>query len=281
MENALIKLKESVRDLSKTEKIVGEYILANLDLMANISIQDLAEKTQTSTSAIIRMSRSLGFEGFKDFKQSLIGDIALEENNKTLPDNQIYKDDNLEDIINKITLINVQSLMDTKAILSTSELKKAVELLKKSKNVILFGLGASLVAARDMYLKLARISKPCIINDDWHLQLLSAINSTQDDVAIVFSYSGQTEEVIKCMKALKDNKTPIIAITRCVETKVFQLADIKLYTTSNESLFRSAAMSSRISALNLVDILYTGYANSTYNYTTKQLKKTHINKKDQ
>lgn len=74
------------------------------------------------------------------------------------------------------------------------------------------------------------------------------------------------------------NGTPIIAITRCVASPVAELADYKLYTTANESTFRSGAMSSRISQLNIIDILYTAFANREYEYCLEQLSKTHIRK---
>ena len=97
-------------------------------------------------------------------------------------------------------------------------------------------------------------------------------------MAIVISYSGATVEAIECMKALKENKTPIIAITRFVQSPVSDLADQKLYTAANESVFRSGAMSSRLSQLNIIDILYTALANDSYEQTLEQLSRTHIHK---
>ena len=40
-------------------------------------------------------------------------------------------------------------------------------------------------------------------------------------------------------------------------SEVAQLADHVLYVAANESLFRNGAMSSRLSQLNVMDILYT------------------------
>ena len=157
-------------------------------------------------------------------------------------------------------------------------LHECVKIMNGARNVILVGMGASLVTLRDLYLKLLRISKPCTINEDWHSQLLSCKNSTAEDVAIVCSYSGNTTEVITCMNALKENLTPIIAITRCVDTPVSKLADHKLYTTENESLLRTAAMSSRISQLNIIDILYTALGTMNYDETIKVLHRTYIEK---
>ena len=72
--------------------------------------------------------------------------------------------------------------------------------------------------------------------------------------------------------------TPIIAITRFVQSPVSEMADLKLYTAANESVFRSGAMSSRLSQLNIIDILYTALANDSYEQTLDQLSRTHIHK---
>ena len=119
-----------------------------------------------------------------------------------------------------------------------------------------------------------------LIGDLVH-NILQARNARADDLGIVISYSGATVEVIECMKALKENQTPIIAITRCVDSPVAELADQKLYTTANESIFRSGAMSSRISQLNVIDILYTALANDKYEESLEQLSRTHIRKPGQ
>lgn len=125
------------------------------------------------------------------------------------------------------------------------------------------------------------MNTPCVINEDWHSQLLQARNATKNDVAIVFSYSGNTVEVVECMKTLKSNATPIIAITRRVNTPVSKLADQKLYIAANESIFRSGAMSSRISQLNVIDILYSALNNTQYDQSRVQISKTHIHKPDE
>ena len=137
------------------------------------------------------------------------------------------------------------------------------------------------MAAQDAYLKFLRLNKLAIINEDWHSQILQAKNADHRDVGIVISYSGATTEVVECMKILKENKVPVIAITRCVNSPVSELADQKLYTTANESVFRSGAMASRTSQLNIIDILYTALANDAYAASLEQLSRTHIQKPGQ
>lgn len=276
MKNALIRLRENIEHLSQSQQSIANYILSHPDEVRNYTIYRLSEVSYASVSTIVRMCKTLGFEGYKEFHQSLCEELAIQDERFAAPSSDITKEDSFADIIHKITFKNIQSLVETEQIMETNVLKECVEHMLKAKRILLFGLGASHIAARDLYLKLLRVNKDCIINEDSHLQLLSARNSTKEDLAIVISYSGQTKEIISCQEALRENQTPIIAITRPVATPISKLADLELYTTANESLFRSGAISSRISQLNIIDILYTAFANSEYAYSMQQFKKTHI-----
>lgn len=280
MTSALLRLREASRAFSTTEKEIAQQILDNPKLVEELSIHDLAKKTFASPSTIVRMCRHTGFAGYKEFRKAVANELLLREQNKKTEQKELERSDSLEEIIEKITYKNIMSLEDTKNLVDIDVLQQCLRMIQNARFIYLFGMGASLCAAKDAYLKFLRLNKPCIVNEDWHSQLLQARNATHQDLGIVFSYSGNTVEVIECMKALKANKTPIIAITRCVNSPVSELANQKLYTTANESIFRSGAMSSRISQLNIIDILYTALANEQYEESLDQLSRTHIYKPD-
>ena len=278
MSNALLRLRERSKSFSNTEREVAESILANPDLVVDMSVHELAKHTFSSASTIVRLCNHTGYSGYKEFRKAITYELALREQTKKTEQKEIARSDSLEDIIEKITYLNINSMEETKELLDVQVLRACVDMVKKARVIYLFGLGASLCAAKDAYLKFLRLNKLCIINEDWHSQLLHAHNATKDDLAIVISYSGATVEIIECMKIMKESGTPIIAITRCVQSPVSELADQKLYTAANESLFRSGAMSSRMSQLNIIDILYTALANDEYEESLNQLSKTHIRK---
>ena len=278
MKSALLRLREARDSLSATERSVADYLLSHPEEAMELSIHSEIARTFSSPSTMIRMCHRIGFEGYKEFRRAVTYEMAVRKQSEEEERKEIARSDSVEDIIEKVTYKNIISLEDTKNLLDADTLRQCVELIRKCRTVLLFGMGASLCAARDAYLKFLRLNKPCIVNDDWHSQFLQARNSSKDDLGIVISYSGETVEMVECMKAMRDNHTPIIAITRCVSSPVAELADYKLYTTANESTFRSGAMSSRISQLNLIDILYTAFANSEYEYSLEQLSRTHIRK---
>ena len=281
MSSALLKLREQSRQFSTTEQEIAGHILENPQLVVDMSIHELAKHTFSSASSIVRLCNHTGYSGYKEFRKAVTYELAMREQTKLVEQKEIAHSDSIQDIIDKVTYANIVSLEETRELMDVAVLRSCVELIKNARVVYLFGLGASLVAAQDAYLKLLRLNKLAVINVDWHSQMLQAKNADERDLGIVISYSGATTEMVECMKIMKENKTPIIAITRCVNSPVSELADQKLYTTANESVFRSGAMSSRISQLCIIDMLYTALANEDYEASLEQLSRTHIQKPGQ
>lgn len=265
--------------MNNSDRKIAEYILSHTEQVARMNIQELAKASFTSPSTIYRMCCNLGFQGYKEFKQSLIFDVTMHKRDHKRENTDIDREDSIDRIIEKVTYKNIVSIEDTKNLMDPQNVEKCVKLLADARVILMYGIGASFGVARDAYLKFLRLNKPCTINEDWHSQLLTAKNSRPEDVGIVISYSGETVEILECMKEMRKNGTPIIAITRFVSSPVSKLADYTLYTADNESLFRSGAMSSRICQLNVIDILYTIYAYRQYEDTSAQLAKTHIYKR--
>lgn len=278
MKSVLVRLEEYVDHATGAEKGVINFILKNPEIVVKCTLRELSEKTFCSPSTIIRLCRKIGFQGYKDFHKSLIYEIAIMESTTAEKRNDISREDSLEEIVEKVTYKNISSLEKTKKLVDIETLEQCVNLINNCKTISLFGMGSSYLVAKDAYLKFLRINKPCIINEDWHAQLLQARNISKDDLAIAISYSGLTEEVLKCMETVKKKGAPIIAITRFEDTPLSRLADYTLSVAATEFIFRSGAMSSRISQLNIIDILYTAYIHRNYDSSVTQFHKTHIDK---
>lgn len=278
MKSVLVRIQEYADHGSGAEKGVIKFLLEDPESAVKCSVHQLAEKTFSSLSTIIRLCRKLGFQGYKDFHKSLIYESALRKSTNAEKRKEISKEDSLETIVEKVTFKNISSLENTKRLIDLQTLEACVDIISNSKTICLFGIGSSLLVAKDAYLKFLRINKPCIISEDWHAQLLQAKNITSEDMAIAISYSGLTEEVLKCVTTTKAKGAPVIAITRFEDTPLSRLADYTLSVAATEFIFRSGAMSSRIGQLNIIDILYTAYINRQYDSSVTQFQRTHIDK---
>lgn len=278
MKNVLLKIREVKNSLSTTEKYIAEYILSNTDEAKDLTIRELAEATFTSPSSIIRFCRSLEFKGFKDFRQALLIELSTMNQESYDSNLTLEKEDSLKTISDKVTYTNIKSLEETHLLLDTEILDEIIDLLLSSKRILLFGIGSSQIVAQDFLLKMLRLNKDCNLNMDVHSQLLLAENSTNEDVAIIYSYSGETKEILDYLDACLKNGTSVVAVTRYSQSKLSKKATYQLYTSASEPVFRYGAMSSRLSQLNINDILYSGMISKNYNKFMEQLIASHINK---
>lgn len=278
MKNVLVRLQEYRFSANGAEKDLVRYLLEKPEEISKLSIHVLAERTYTSAATIIRLCKKLGFSGYKEFVICLNYENALRTNVRKDISAEIVKDDGLKDIVDKVIYRSIQSMEDTRELVDLKELEKCVKRLEQAKTIGLFGIGSSLLAAKDMYLKFLRLNKPCICNDDWHSQILCSRNLEADDVAVIFSYSGLTREMITCAGNLKQRDVPVITVTRFAENELTRLADLKLYVSAKELLVRTAATASRISQLCIVDILFTVYVKDNYEREMARLKSNVITK---
>ncbi len=76
---------------------------------------------------------------------------------------------------------------------------------------------------------------------------------------MAISYSGSTREVLKCVENAKKLNVPVISITKAsMNNELENLSDITLKIPFVEKSLREGAMSSRISQLAVIDMLFIG-----------------------
>ncbi|MCD8023474.1 MAG: MurR/RpiR family transcriptional regulator [Lachnospiraceae bacterium] len=278
MKNVLIRIKQYREQASVSEQGALDFILSSPETAAECSIHQLAEQSYCSPSTIVRLCRKLGFEGYRELHKALLCELTVRQQTSQEKGDSLDRTEQLSDIISGVTHRNISSLEDTLHIVDPEEVQKGVDLIANCDTLLLFGLGASQLVAEDAYLKFLRINKPCTCACDIHSQYLQARNARPGDAAIIISYSGYTEEMIRCARDLKSRRTPIIAITRFVHSPLTQLADCCLYVVTTEELFRSGAMASRIAQLNIIDILYTTYFNRDFDRNLQYLEHNQLTK---
>lgn len=257
MKNAIVKLRENSPYMTNSDRKIAEYILLNTQTVAYMSIRELSQETFSSTSTIYRMCRNLGFQGYKDFRQSLLYDVAQRSAVLKTKTEVTWQTDSLEKLVEVVTEQNITSLRNTANLVDFQSLHKCVSLLSKAQSILLFSAGESLGVARDAHLRFLKCHKPCILSDEPRIQLLTARNSGPKDVGIVLSGSDEIEGLLECMRQLRKNGTPVIAVTRMGTAQIPDLADCTIYTAADSRSLMHDGASCWISQMNVIDILYT------------------------
>ena len=280
MANVFIKLNSYIQSATPSEKEIINYILNNYKEVIREDVRTLAEKTFSSASTIVRLCKKLGFSGFSEMKNALIYEVALTESNKKQLNKSVEDTHNVQDTIEMILQKTQTSLINTSKLQNEEDILEVIDIIEKSESINLFGMGSSLLAARDMKQKFLRVGKVLNIDDDWHTQYLFAKNSDSNTLAIIFSYSGNTKEIIECVKVLKQNSARIVSITGFLNSYVAKNSDIVLQVAPSEVIPRTGAFSSRISQLHIIDILYNIYINRHYEKSIEKLSNNFIGKED-
>ena len=270
--SCILKIKEGMNSFTETEIRLANYIIANQQEVFLLNAQQLGEMVNTSAAAVVRFSKKLGYKGFTALKV----DLAKQSNtvdNDTF-DTLIKKSDNLKTLVKKSEAININALSQTYGLINIDTLSKTIDILQKAKRVYIYAVGASGLVALDFQSKLARVNKMIYYIQDTHAQTITAVHLEPGDVAIGISYSGETKEVNKPMKKAKEKGASTIAITKFNNNSLSKIADYSLNIPTHEEELRIGAMTSRLAALAITDLLYLGIAKEDFSRVERQILET-------
>ena len=272
MNGGLVRLREILDDITPSERKVAEFILQHPSDMIGLSIAELARQSGGSQAAVIRLCKSSGFKGYQELMLKVAGD--LQDGKEPQGYQEIRPHDSVEAIIQNVSNNNIQSIRDTVKVLDTKMVELAIDAICRAERLFFFGLGASNLIAQDAQHKFVRINKPSFSFTDPHLQMTSAVMLTEHDVAIGISHSGETSYVTESLRTASEAGATTICITKYGNSTLSALADIPLYTSSTENNIRSGATASRITQLNIIDILYLGVASRDFDHSVTYLERS-------
>ena len=271
--NTLTKLRSM--NFSATEQRIADFIIKNADQLSSFTISSIAEQCQTSKSMVVQLCKVAGFKGYKELCSQLLVEQALgrkqEEPSQSYDD--IHPGFTPAQIAQVIIRQEMLCLQDTMDLLDPSALEEAVRLMKNADRILLCGVGESGLAAQDLDNKLSRIGLRSRFTADVHCQLLETTSLTPESVCVVISFSGRTRDMIEICELAHEMGAKVIALTRLGQNPVSELADVKLAVASNEGSLRVTAMSSRMSTMSLVDVLFACLISDMNEKITEQVNR--------
>jgi DNA-binding MurR/RpiR family transcriptional regulator len=274
----LVRIRSVLPALRPSEQAVAELVLSDPSRAATMSIGDLAEECGTSTTSVVRFYKKVGYGGYSDFRLDLARETARESVAHGVS-TEVYEDintaDSLQDIVSKIAFNETMSIADTAQVLDVEQLARAIDVVSGSRKIDIFGVGAGGLVGQDLQQKLHRIGLVSFVWPEVHAALASAALLDSDGVAVAISHSGATSDTIDFLKAGKAAGAAAIAITNHADSQLGRVADIVLSTAARETPFRPGAMGSRIAQMMLVDCLFVGVAQKSYDSSIDALHKTH------
>ena len=268
---SFVRIQGTYSSLRTAEQRVADFILAHPDELIYLTVTELAEKTNTSESTVVRLCQKIGYKGYQEFKIVLARDLVE-------PTNEIYAaiepGDTLTEIKQKVFQANAQALRDTIEVLADTELELAVKALATANRVEIYGVGGSNPLALDAYHKLLKLGISAVALSDGDMMAMSSSLLKKGDVVLGISHAGASRDVTDALSNARRMGATTICITHRSTSPITKVSDIKLFTAAKTTAFRSDASSSRIAQLTIIDTLYVGIALSNYDQSVEMIGRT-------
>lgn len=286
----LIECLEQKERYTYNEGLIIDFILSHTERVLHMSIYELAEATNSSTSTIVRLCKKTETSGFKEFKIRLSRDLeihyqAIRNVDANMP--FLAQDSDLL-IAKKIAQLTTETVQSTQQLLTEAMLNKSIDLLLTAENILAVGVSNSYIRLTDFQTKLLRIQLFIHLIPYQAEQFYLAINATKNDVAILatkndvailVSYSGNTAEIVNEARIFAEGGTPIIAITSDLNSQLAKYATVILPIPNVEHAdFKVSTFSSQLAIEYILNVLYSCIFSRNFdkNYTSQKNTPTSI-----
>ncbi|MBE6788695.1 MAG: MurR/RpiR family transcriptional regulator [Ruminococcaceae bacterium] len=259
--DAISHITGNYSKLTESEKKLADYILLHYNDAVNMNVQDLAEKAEVSSAAVIRFAQHMGFDGYTSFRLFLAQrrpeheDFILD-----LKKNRGTAQEQVEKVINA----SIEAIRLTAYEMDYESLERTAEAIKGASRLLLFGAGSSHIVCDDASHKFQRLGKHAISLCDTHMAIVNLNNFDKNDLVIGISHSGENADVCKILNAAQKSGISTLAITTFAGSPVCEFADFLLYTKTRESPLHKIAFTSRISQFAAIDSLVMAYILKDY-----------------
>ena len=259
------QLKHSLR---KSEAKVCSFVLANQQQVIQMRIVDLASAAEVSEPTVVRFCRAVACTGFQDFKLQLAQYLATQQEFESF---EIAANDSVAELGYKVFDATLATLSQVRDAINPKSIENAIEAISKAGRVEFYGFGASAAVAADAQHKFFRLQISSAVYSDPHIQTMSAMSLSNDDVVVAISQSGKTTALIEAVRLANQAGALTIGLAPS-HSPVSAECHIAIHIDAEEEVEIYTPLSSRIAHLVVIDLLAVGVAQTIGPRISKHLQ---------
>lgn len=266
-DSLLQRIRDKISDMPVAERRVAEIVNAAPHDVIHMSIATLASQCAVSDPTIIRFCRRFGFEGYQDFKLNLAQSLV-----PTAPFqyDQITNVDSVSDIVRKTCQNSLNAVQRTLEDLDPTQIESGIRLISQADWISLYATGISEITAIDAEHKFQRLGLRCTAIMGSKRQLSHARFTRTGDIAVIFSQSGATRQMVEIAKETKAREAKVLSIT-AGHSPLAQVSDVVIALTPYNHTELMTPLASRLSHHLVVNMLTTALAAISGNEFPDQL----------
>ncbi|MFP4535202.1 MAG: MurR/RpiR family transcriptional regulator [Spirochaetaceae bacterium] len=257
--SCLLKVQGMRGNLNPMERKVADFVLEQPREAVSLTIDELANRVETSYATVTRFSKRVGYRGYKEFRSDLVREVLGESSPASWQaEGPIEPGAALARVCDAVFAFSDRVLKDSYEMLDYETIDAAVRALLEARRILFLGVGTSGISARYAYSKFFRLGLPCQIELDSVMSKMQCSLLEEGDVLFAISSSGRSREVLENVRVAKARGATVISLSDFAETPLSTSAQITLFTTPrNANLYKEIEMPLLIPQIAIIDSLYS------------------------
>ena len=231
--------------LTKTQRIIAEYVLDNASEACFMTSTEIALNLGESESSVIRFSSTIGFDGFMDFQKALRKDyqdkVLSISSSITIPSQRIAKQaklDNSSDYINRHFKNAAHNLEEIFIQNSIETFEKAADLIVSSKHKYIAATRGNICLADFFLLYLKQMVPHVTMTTTTSMSPIDHMcNNSHTDSLILFSFTRYSLQDKVTAEMAYNAKADIILITDKPSSELAKYATVLLTVPVDSNTF--------------------------------------------
>lgn len=238
------RIKQQLPRLTKSQKIVADYMAENPQKFALSSLRELEAELKISKSTIVRLAQVLGYDGFYGMKSEFLNEIR----NNLEPIQRFKKFLSVpHDKVNFIELIaeeTTNNIQRTIQLVDQTQFQKAIDLIKKASHVYFIGMGISNCLAEIATYLFTRASIKASFMPYGALKFAEQIIiMPKNSLVFAFSFPPYSKETIIAAQYARKKGLKVISITDKLTSDITKYSDVSLQAAVESITISNSIMS--------------------------------------
>ncbi len=237
---------------------VARYIVENPQRVASMSIGELAKATGSNKTAVVRVSKLSGYQGYRGLRAALIENRGVLRGAELIGVDFPSRAGGADDFVNlarEVVKINIEVLQDTLTLLDEGTLLRAANTILCAKHVFLVGFGTSAPVVQDAYLRFLRLRIPSSTCTDALILASIVENVGREDLLFCISYTGTSRDLIAALETARRRRASTITITSEPGSALAEFSDVVLVSAVRRTPRTAEGMATRVAQLVLIDVI--------------------------
>ena len=242
--------------MKAAELRIARFVSTKPGEVIHMSMARLSQECDVSDPTIMRFCRRFGFESYQDFKLNLAQSLVP---SAPFAYEQIVPGDSIQNVVRKTARNSMNAIQRLLEDLVPQQVEAGAKMLYGASWIGIYASGISEITALDAEHKFQRLGMRCAALIGRKKQWLHAETSRPNEVALIFSQSGHTKQMVDIAVAVRAKGARVLSVA-AAESPLARVSDALIAVLPYDRTELMTPLASRLNHHLVVNMLVTAIA---------------------